>query len=824
MVAKLQKLDWFLEAKQPSDAQSLKLIDINDLSELMGIASDLRDKGFGRHISHSRKVFIPLTQLCRDVCHYCTFAQPPRNLADAFLKPDQVLKIATAGKEAGCKEALFTLGDKPELRYSTARNELSKLGFQTTLEYLRAMALMVFEETGLLPHLNPGILDAKDITSLREVSVSMGIMLESSSDRLMEKGNCHHGSPDKAPSVRLSTIDEAGRQKVPFTTGILIGIGETKRERIETLLALRKSHEKYGHIQEIIVQNFRAKSNTLMEYSEEPSLEDLQWTISVARLIFGSDMSIQAPPNLSYDDSGKLIEAGINDWGGVSPVTPDHVNPEAPWPHLDSLAKQTAQQNKILVERLSIYPRYLQEADNWLDKAFTGTVLALSDADGLARTENWSPGRAEAIDNPIPKINITPGFLRDRKLDIILDNALSGNLLNESDITRLFHARDGEFDIVVQAANELRKKVNGESVQYVVNRNINYTNVCYFGCKFCAFSKGKTAESLRGKPYDLTIEEISRRAVEAWDRGATEVCLQGGIHPAYDGNTYLDITKQLKHILPDLHIHAFSPLEVYQGANTLGLSLDEFLGQLKDAGLGSLPGTAAEILDDEVRAILCPDKVNTSQWLEVIETAHNVGLKTTSTIMFGHVETPAHWARHLVRVRDLQSRTGGITEFVPLPFVHMEAPIFLKGGARRGPSWRETVLIHSVSRLALHPLIQNIQTSWVKLGPIGASICLEAGANDLGGTLMNETITRSAGASHGQELPPGEMDALIKKLGRDPSQRSTLYGNVNKVQEAKSYNAMPLDDVVNNPVRKYSKKVKPQFFSTSEQKVQQLAE
>ena len=818
------KLNWFLEGKQPSKAQSLGLEDTGDLSELMAMAADIRDRGFGRHISYSRKVFIPLTQLCRDVCHYCTFAQPPRNLSHAFLSPEQVLEIAVAGKEAGCKEALFTLGDKPEIRYSTARNELSNLGFKTTLEYLRAMALMVFEETGLLPHLNPGVMDAKDISALREVSVSMGIMLESSSERLMGKGMCHHGSPDKSPKVRLATIDEAGRQKVPFTTGILIGIGETKKERIETLLALRAGHEKYGHIQEIIVQNFRAKADTLMANSDEPSLEDLQWTISIARLIFGPQMSIQAPPNLSYDHASKLIEAGINDWGGVSPVTPDHVNPEAPWPHLDSLAKQTAKQNKILVERLSIYPKYLQVADNWLDKAFKGSALALSDADGLARTENWSPGRAEAIDNPIPTINITEGFVRDRKLDIILTNALGGNLLSETDITRLFHARDGEFEIVVQAANELRKRMNGELVQYVVNRNINYTNVCYFGCKFCAFSKGKTAESLRGKPYDLTIEEISRRALEAWDRGATEVCLQGGIHPAYDGNTYLDITKQLKSVLPDLHIHAFSPLEVYQGANTLGLSLDTFLGQLKDAGLGSLPGTAAEILDDEVRAILCPDKVNTSQWLEVIETAHSVGLKTTSTIMFGHIETPIHWARHLIKLRDLQSRTGGITEFVPLPFVHMEAPIFLKGGARRGPSWRETVLIHAVSRLALNPLIQNIQTSWVKLGPIGASICLESGANDLGGTLMNETITRSAGASHGQELAPQEMDALIKRLGREPSQRSTLYGKVSKQQEVKSYSAMPLDDVVNNPVRKYSKKVKPQFFSTSEQKVQQLAE
>ena len=818
------KLHWFHKRKQPDAMQCMSLLENSSLSELMAMASELRDEGFGRHISYSRKVFIPLTQLCRDVCHYCTFAQPPRNLSQSFLTPDQVLEIAVAGKEAGCKEALFTLGDKPELRYSSARDELSRLGYGSTLEYLRAMALMVFEETALLPHLNPGIMEASDISALREVSVSMGIMLESSSERLMAKGMCHHGSPDKAPKARMATIDEAGRQKVPFTSGILIGIGETKVERIETLLALRNSHEKYGHIQEIIVQNFRAKAGTLMANSDEPDLADLQWTIAVARLVLGANMSIQAPPNLSFNDASKLIMAGINDWGGVSPVTPDHVNPEAPWPHIDSLALQTAQQDKLLVERLSIYPKYLQSHNIWLDQYLRGAALAYSDADGLARTENWSPGRAEAEDNPIPVMNITNGFIRDHNLDVILDRASNGNPLEERDIIRLFQARDGEVQIVVSAANELRKKVNGDAVQYVVNRNINYTNVCYFGCKFCAFSKGKTAESLRGKPYDLTIEEILRRAVEAWDRGATEVCLQGGIHPAYDGNTYLEITRQLKRVLPDLHIHAFSPLEVYQGANTLGFSLDKFLGKLKDAGLGSLPGTAAEILDDEVRAILCPDKVNTSQWLEVIEAAHQVGLKTTSTIMFGHIETPRHWARHLIRLRDLQGRTGGITEFVPLPFVHMEAPIYLKGEARRGPSWRETVLIHSISRLVLHPLIQNIQTSWVKLGPMGAGICLDAGANDLGGTLMNETITRSAGASHGQEFSPEQMDNLIKKLGKTPSQRSTLYGAVNNVQELKSYAAIPLEEVVNNNVKKYSKKVKPQFFSTVDQKSQPIAE
>jgi len=808
-------LNWLWERKKPDLEQAMALVNADDLSVLMKAAAETRDLGFGRYISYSRKVFIPLTQLCRDVCHYCTFAQPPRNLKQAYLTPEQVLEIAFEGKKMGCKEALFTLGDKPEMRYSKARDELVKLGYKTTLEYLCAMASLVFDETGLLPHLNPGIMGKSELLALREASVSMGIMLESSSERLLDKGMCHHGSPDKAPAIRLETINEAGRQKIPFTTGMLIGIGETKSERIETLFALSNCHDKYDHIQEIIIQNFRAKANTRMADSDEPNLEDLQWTIAAARLIFGQNMSIQAPPNLSFENACKLISAGINDWGGVSPVTPDYVNPEAPWPHLETLAEETANEGKILVERLSIYPRFVQNIDLWLDARFRGAVLSHSDADGLARTENWSPGRAETVDNPIPEISATKGFSRDNNLDAIIERAKRGEPLPECDIVRLFQARDGEFEIVTSAADELRKRVNGDAVKYVVNRNINYTNVCYFGCSFCAFSKGKTAEKLRGKPYDLTIEEIVRRAKEAWDRGGTEVCLQGGIHPAYDGNTYIEITKKIKETLPDMHIHAFSPLEVYQGANTLGISLDKFLGKLRDAGLGSLPGTAAEILDDEVRAVLCPDKVNTEEWLEVIETAHKVGLKTTSTIMFGHIETPQHWARHLIRLRNLQAKTGGITEFVPLPFVHMEAPIYLRGGARRGPSWRETVLIHAVSRLVLHPGISNIQTSWVKLGPEGAGICLNSGANDLGGTLMNETITRAAGASHGQELSPEKMDKIIENFGREPGQRSTLYGDVNQAQELKSYGAAALNDVVNSPVRKYSKKIKPQFFNKS---------
>ena len=797
---------WTDLADRPDRVGAMELAAAADLPALMAAAARMRDQHFGRNVSYSRKVFIPLTQLCRDVCHYCTFAQAPRNLEQAYLSPEQVLDIARAGQAAGCKEVLFTLGDKPEYRYAAARDALQASGHASTLAYLRDMALLVFEETGLLPHLNPGIMTPDDVADLREVSVSMGIMLESTSRRLTEKGGCHHGSPDKDPAVRLETLTEAGRQQVPFTTGLLIGIGETRAERIDTLLAIRDLHDRFGHIQEVIVQNFRRKPGTRMADAPEPELADLQWTIAVARLVLGPEMSIQAPPNLSYDEAPALLPAGINDWGGVSPVTPDHVNPEAPWPHLGRLAEETARAGKVLVERLAVYPAFLRKADFWLDAGFRGAVLSMADADGLARSENWSPGRAEAPDNPIPAFTTTPGFTVDRELDRILLRAAEGGPLDEDAIVRLFAARDGEVDCVTAAADALRRKVSGETVRYAVNRNINYTNVCYFGCRFCAFSKGKTHESLRGKPYDLALEEIVRRAEEAWQRGATEVCLQGGIHPDYDGNTYIEITETLKAALPGLHIHAFSPLEVHQGAQTLGVSLARFLDRLREAGLGSLPGTAAEILDDEVRAVLCPDKVNTAQWFDVVQTAHEVGLRTTSTMMFGHVEQPRHWARHLLRLRDLQARTGGITEFVPLPFVHMEAPIYLHGGARKGPSWRETVLVHAVARLALHPLITNIQTSWVKLGPIGAGFCLNSGANDLGGTLMNETITRSAGASHGQELAPETMDRVIRAQGRVPEQRTTLYGRPPADQVRRSYQAAPLGEVVNTPLRKSRKR------------------
>jgi FO synthase len=770
------------------------------LQGLMDTAAGLRDQHWGRQISYSRKVFIPLTELCRDVCHYCTYAKTPKRIQQPYLAPEQVLEIARAGKARGCKEALFTLGDKPELRYQAAREALDELGYRSTVEYLRAMAELVLSETGLLPHLNPGVLTLEDYRLLRPVAPSMGIMLESSSERLCQRGMPHFGSPDKFPAARLVSIANAGRAQVPLTSGILIGIGESRDERLQSLLAIEAQHQLYGHVQEIIVQNFVPKPGTKMHAAPEPEFEELLWTVAVARLVFGAEMSIQVPPNLNRGRLAELLAAGINDWGGVSPVTPDHVNPESPWPELDALAAETAAAGYQLVERLTIYPAFIEQRAKWLDSRLVKPVLHHADSSGMARDDDWTAGdrASEGISGRRGQTSAHPA---DNSVTQLADRARAGNELNELEIEKLFAARDEDFDYICASADELRQEVNGAAVSYVVNRNINYTNMCTYRCRFCAFSKGKGRDSLRGEPYLLDLDEIARRTGEAWDRGATEICLQGGIHPSFDGNTYLEICRTVKQAAPDMHVHAFSPLEITHGATTLGLSLADYLGRLQEAGLGTLPGTAAEILDDDVRKIICSDKINTSQWLEVIKTAHRVGIRTTSTIMFGHVETPRSWARHLLALRTLQEQTGGITEFVPLPFVHMEAPMYLRGEARPGPTWREVMLMHAVARLALHPLITNIQVSWVKLGRSGSTDCLNAGANDLGGTLMNESISRAAGAAHGQEMPPAEMDRLIANLGREKFHRNTIYGKANEKQIEKAYAAAELQPVVNRPAR-----------------------
>ena len=798
------------EGHRVSSEEAAELARQTDLERLIDVAGELRDAGHGHLVSYSKKVFLPLTHLCRDVCHYCVFARPPKVGEAAFMDRAALVEQAQAASAMGCKEALFTLGDKPELRYKAARQGLQELGHETTLSYLGEAARLVFEESDLLPHLNPGLMTAEDFQALRPVSASMGIMLESVSDRLMERGEAHHGSPDKVPTRRLETLRLAGEAAVPFTSGLLIGIGETRLERVESLLALRRLHDEHGHIQEVIIQNFRAKPETKMAAALEPDLEELLWTIAVARILFGPEMSIQAPPNLSPGVLTRIVDAGINDWGGVSPLTPDFVNPEAPWPHLDHLARETEEAGKLLVERLTVYPRYALEGERWLDEGMRTPVLRRIDAEGFARVDEWSPGSLVAP----PEHDLRLVEFRDRghrvttntnELAGALRRAVSGEPLDETSIVRLFAARGTEFVAVCEAADEVRSKVNGDVVTYVVNRNINYTNVCYFRCQFCAFSKGKMSENLRGKPYDLGLDEVVRRSAEAWDRGATEVCMQGGIHPEYTGQTYLDICSAVKDAIPQIHVHAFSPLEVWQGAATLGVTLEEFLKNLRDAGLGTLPGTAAEILDDEVRDILCPDKINTEQWLEVMETAHNVGFRTTATIMYGHMESSVNWARHLLRLRSLQERTGGFTEFVPLPFVHMEAPIYLKGRARRGPTFREAVLMHAVARLALHPHFTNIQVSWVKMGGPGVKACLNAGVNDLGGTLMNESITRAAGSEHGQELAPVRMEELIRSCGRVPKQRSTAYGEVPAERVERSFEASELTPPINLLAPRYER-------------------
>ena len=759
-------------AIQDPAALALLLSPAQPLEPLLQAAHRLAVEGHGHRVSYSPKVFLPLTQLCRDNCGYCTFAKPPRPGARAYMTEEEVLGLARAAVQAGCSEALFTLGDKPERRYRVARQELLEMGFETTVQYLAHIAGRVLEETGLLPHLNPGVVSHEEMGTLRQVSASQGLMLEQLSPRLLERGEAHWASPDKKPAGRLENIRWAGELDVPYTTGFLIGIGETLLERAETIAALAREAQA-EHVQELIVQNFRAKPGTLMAGAPEPGMEDLLRAVAVTRLAGGPRVNVQAPPNLAPDDYALLARAGINDWGGVSPLTMDYVNPEAPWPQLRFLEQATRAAGSQLVARLAAYPEYISDLDRaqrWLDPRVMRHVLRAADGEGLLRNARWWPAAQMPIPTdhrPAPQRPPVAAALRRAEL---------GEVLSERETETLFTARGEEVQALARLANDVRHEVNGDTVTYVITRNINYTNICYFRCQFCAFSKGKMAENLRGKPELLSVREVVDRCHEAVARGATEVCMQGGIHPSFTGDFYIDLLRAIKAELPDLHVHAYSPLEVYQGAQTADRTIAEQLRLLGEAGLGTLPGTAAEILDDRVRRWLCPDKLNTAQWSEVVKEAHRQGLRTTSTIMFGASDGPEHWARHLMVLRDIQAETGGFTEFVPLPFVHMEAPMYLKGRSRRGPTWEEVVKMHAVARLALRGFIDNIQVSWVKCGLDGCREILQAGANDLGGTLMNESISRAAGAAHGQEVTPAEMQATIRSIGRLPARRTTTYG------------------------------------------------
>ncbi len=761
-----------------SRVEAHELVDV-PLADLLSEAARLRDLGHGDRITYSPKVFIPLTMLCRDRCGYCTFAKPPARLESPFLDLEQVLAIARRGAAVGCHEALFTLGEAPEVRYPVAAEWLAGHGAASTVDYLFEVAGAVLTETGLLPHANAGALDQADLERLRAVSPSQGMMLETLAGRLGEPGGPHHGCVTKTPERRLATLQAAGRARVPFTTGILVGIGENRAERIDALLAIRDAHEQHGHVQEVIVQNFLPKAGTAMHRDPACPHDELQWAVAAARLVLGARMHVQAPPNLSDEaDLAALVAAGINDWGGVSPVTPDHVNPERPWPGLDRLRLATEAAGKVLAPRLTVYPEYVADPEVWLHEDVRFPVMRCSDGEGLARDDSWAAGGANT---PPALLPVVVPSRRNGPVGEVLDGVAAGDEPGVDELETLLGARGSDLARVAGFADELRRDAVGDVVTFVRNRNINYTNVCTFKCRFCAFSKGPLSLNLRGTPYLLDMDEIQRRVLEAVACGATEVCLQGGIHPDFDGDYYLAVARAVKDVAPDVHIHGFTALEVTEGARRLGIPLRDYLIAARESGLSTLPGTAAEILDDEVRAVICPDKVDTDEWLEAHRIAHSVGLRSNITIMFGHVERPVHVARHLVRTRALQKETGGFTEFVPLPFVHMATPIYLQRRARPGPTFREALLLHAVARIAYRGWIDNIQVSWVKMGITGARQVLRAGANDLGGTLMDENISRAAGAEHGQELDEAEFREIVEPLGRTLEQRTTMYGRVHTV-------------------------------------------
>ncbi|MFB9239738.1 bifunctional FO biosynthesis protein CofGH [Plantactinospora siamensis] len=815
------------------------------LDELLGVAGAIRDAGLrdaGRPgvVTYSRKVFVPLTRLCRDRCHYCTFATVPHRLPAPYLDRDEVLAIARAGAAQGCKEALFTLGDRPEARWPAARRWLDERGYDSTLDYLRACAVAVLEETGLLPHLNPGVLSWAELQRLKPVAPSMGMMLETTATRLWsEPGGPHHGSPDKEPAVRLRVLADAGRVGVPFTTGLLIGIGETLAERADTIFEIRRAQREYGHVQEVIVQNFRAKPDTAMRGMPDAELHDLAATVAVTRILLGPRARVQAPPNLIDDEYDLLLRAGIDDWGGVSPVTPDHVNPERPWPQLDRLAARSAAAGFTLRERLTIYPEYVLRAEGWLDPRVEPHVRALADPQtGLAvegavpvgrpwqepeegiestgRTDlhatidtvgrsgdrrgdfdsvygDWAEvaGRVseaagavaaartgeEPDDAPARTGGSVAGADAGLRAALRLAAADPAALLapRHTDAALALFGADGPaLEELCRIADDVRRDAVGDDVTYVANRNINFSNVCYVGCRFCAFAQRERDTDA----YRLSVAQVADRAEQAWRAGATEVCLQGGIDPKLPVGTYVDLVRAIKDRVPGLHVHAFSPMEIVTAAAKAGVSIREWLVRLREAGLDTIPGTAAEILDDDVRWVLTKGKLPAAAWVEVVTTAHELGIRSSSTMMYGHVDHPGQWLAHFRVLAGVQDATGGFTEFVGLPFVHTNAPIYLAGIARPGPTWRENRVVHAMARLLLHGRIPNIQCSWVKLGDAGTAAVLRGGANDLGGTLMEETISRMAGAEHGSARSEEQLVAIAAAAGRPARRRSTVYGHI----------------------------------------------
>jgi FO synthase len=830
-----------------------------DLDRLLVVAGRVRDAGLERAgrpgvITYSRKVFIPVTHLCQDRCHYCAFVKTPAQLKAQgkamFMSPDEILEVAREGAALGCKEVLFTLGDRPEERWPEAREWLDANGYDSTIAYLRAMAVRILEETGLLVHMNPGVMTWEEIQRLKPVSPSMGMMLETTSPRLFtEKGQAHFGSPDKDPAIRLRVIEDAGRSNVPFTTGLLLGIGETYAERVDGLFALRAASRRHGHIQEIIIQNFRSKMSTAMMRRDDLPLEEYIAAVAVSRIVLGPGLRLQAPPNLTDEhELAMLVRAGIDDWGGVSPLTPDHVNPERPWPNIDELARLTDAAGYTLRERLTVHPHYVRAEEPWLDPRLLPHIRALATPDGLAvegrvpvglpwqepdpewigsgrvnlHTEIDTEGRStdrrsdfEDVYGDWSELRETVGDTRrparpagDPAVRAALSRAESDPAgLSDAEYLALLGAAGEDLDALAGLADRVRHDTVGDRVGYVVNRNINFTNVCYTGCRFCAFAQRKTDADA----FTLSMKQVGDRVDEAWDIGATEICMQGGIHPDLPGTAYFDLARQVKARQPGIHLHAFSPMEIVNGAARTGLSYEDFLLEAQAAGLDTIPGTAAEILDDEVRWVLTKGKLPAAAWIDIVSTAHRLGIRSSSTMMYGHVDNPTHWVGHLRTLASIQDDTGGFTEFVLLPFVHMNSPVYLAGVARPGPTAQENRAVHAVARLMLHGRIDHIQTSWVKLGTSGTQLMLQGGADDVGGTLMEETISRMAGADNGSEKTVDELEELTSAIGREAYQRTTTYGEPSAERRAvarenaatgyastgKSLRLLPLD-VVNS--------------------------
>lgn len=791
------------ERLDAADAEALLTATGEQFDRLLALAGALRDAGLAasgrpRAITYSRKVFVPLTTLCRDRCHYCVFVDTPGQLLKkhkpAYMSPEQVLGVVRQGQAMGCKEVLLTLGDRPEDRWPEARAWLDEHGFASTLDYVAHIARLVTAETGLLAHANPGVMSAEELRMLRPTAPSMGMMLETTSRRLFEEpGQVHYGSPDKDPALRLEVIDAAGRERVPFTTGVLIGIGETLRDRAESLVAIRDAHARHavngqGHVQEVIVQNFRAKPRTAMQGAPDADLLEYVAAVAVARLVMGPRMRIQVPPNLS--DAAEfelLVRAGADDWGGVSPLTADHVNPERPWPHLDDLAERTAELGFELRERLTAQPEFVLDPETWIDPGLRPAVAALADpATGLAAVEGASDdlgslsegapatetkrpeaaGRSEhvssrssAVAEPVEGRSTTDG-LRSGVRRIAEAAAADPLALDDAEWVALLEATGDDLDALAATADDVRRYTVGEAVTLVVNRNL-------------------TSSGLRANPSTdpgtFTLDDVGAIAADAADLGATELCVQGRLADDVDPSGYLDIARAVKAAAPGIHLHAYRPQDVRDLADRGGLGLEDALAALREAGVDTVPGTGVKVLSERVRALVAPGDLEVDRWIEGITAAHHAGFRSTSVLFYGHVETAAERIAHLRRLRELQSATRGFTEFVPIPLPGPAGGVPLVAG--RSPLDEHRAMV-AVARLLLSGSIPHIQIPWTRVGREASVVLLQSGGDDLGGTLLDGRVRPEAGIEHGLELPVTDAAALVAPLFRPFRLRTTTYGQV----------------------------------------------